>query len=203
MVAHPAAGKKTKCVRVRTVRRVPKGLVPVLMFIGACSYTPAGRERAHAYDTLRAMPDVLEVTVGCEGVLLANDSLCASVTTKAVESVRSLRFERVGFGSFGPNAVNIFVSEAGGLVPLIASCTMVGPPNFHREAALGEHFQPTLIDLKEAVERSREILEEVQYWPRCPMSWDVQDKRGVNYRYCARKKDETTEPPRPTACGRD
>jgi hypothetical protein len=182
---------------------VPKGLVPVLVLLAACSYTPAGRERAHVYDTLRAMPGVLEVTVGCQGALLANDSLCADVVTKVDESPRSFRFERVGFGSFGPNATNVVVSEASGLVPRIASCTNVGPPNFHREAALGEHFQPTLIDLKEAIARAREILEEVQYWPRCPMSWDVQDKRGVNYRYCARKKDETAEPPRPTACGRE
>jgi len=168
----------------------------------SCSYTPAGRERAHAYDTLRAMPEVIEVTIGCDGAILASDSLCADVVTKVDESPRPFRFERVGFGSFGPTATNVVVSEASGLVPRIASCTNVGPPNFHREAALGEHFQPSLIDLQEAVTRSREILEEVQFWPRCPMSWDVQDKRGVNYRYCARKKDETTEPPRPEPCQR-
>jgi hypothetical protein len=177
-------------------------LVAVAIGVG-CSYTPAGRERAHAYDTLRAMQEVVEVTVGCEGAVLASDGLCADVVTRVDESPRLLRFERVGFGSFGSNATNIVVSEAAGLVPRIASCTTVGAPNFHREAALGEHFQPSLIDLKEAVTRSREIIEEVQYWPRCPMSWDVQDKRGVNYRYCARKQDDTTEPPRPTNCGRD
>ena len=175
--------------------------VAVAISIG-CSYTPAGRERAHVVETLSTMPEVAEVTIGCEGAILASDSLCAGVVTKAEESVRPLRFERVGFGSFGPNATNIVVSEAGGLVPRIRSCTNVGPPNFHREAALGEHFQPTLIDLKEAITRSREIVEEVQYWPRCPMSWDVQDKRGVNYRYCARKTDETEEPPLPEPCQR-
>jgi hypothetical protein len=122
------------------------------------------------------------------------------VVTKEKESLHSLRFERVGFASFGPDATNIVVSKAGGLVPRIASCEDVGPPNFHREAALGHHFQPTLVDVKEAVRRSREILEEVQYWPRCPMSWDIQDKRGINYRYCVRKNDEAAEPPRPEDC---
>jgi hypothetical protein len=131
---------------------------------------------------------------------LASDTLIASVELRDGEI---MRFARVGYKSFGPNAVNVVVSEADGLEPRIASCGGVTFPNFHREAALGEHFQPTLIDLKEAITRSREIVEEVQYWPRCPMSWDVQDKRGVNYRYCARKKDETTEPPRPTDCGRN
>jgi hypothetical protein len=123
--------------------------------------------------------------------------LCADVVIRDGESRRSLRFERLGFHSFGPNATNVVVAEAGGLVPRIRSCTGVGPPNFHRQAALGEHFQPPLIDVKEAVTRAREIVEEVQFWPRCPMSWDVQDRRGVNYRYCARTKTETTEPPRP------
>ena len=65
---------------------------------------------------------------------------------------------------------------------------------------LGHHFQPELIDLKEALTRPKDIATEVSYWPRCPMAWDVQDARGANYRYCARKKGETTEPPRPGGC---
>jgi hypothetical protein len=111
-----------------------------------------------------------------------------------------MRFERLGHDAFGPNAVNVVVAEAGGLVPLVASCAGVAPPNFHREAPLGHHFQPTLIDVKDAVTRSAEVLEEVQFWPRCPSSWQVQDRRGVNFRYCARRKDDTTEPPRPDVC---
>ena len=47
--------------------------------------------------------------------------------------------------------------------------------------------------------RSGEVLEEVQFWPQCPQSWDVQDKRGVNYRYCARRKDSPADPRRPVA----
>jgi hypothetical protein len=87
-------------------------------------------------------------------------------------------------------------------VPRIASCNGVSFPNFHRDAPLGHHFQPTLIDIGDALERSGELLEEIQFWPECPQSWEVQDKRGVNYRYCARKTDATDDPPRPTDCGR-
>jgi hypothetical protein len=76
----------------------------------------------------------------------------------------------------------------------------VASPNFHRAAPLGHHFHPTLIDLKEAVSRYREILEEVEFWPQCPQSWEVQDKRGRNYRYCARRKNTTDEPPVPAGC---
>jgi hypothetical protein len=163
----------------------------------ACSYTPAGRERTHAYDTLRSMKELHQVSVGCEGAILASDSLCADVVTS---EGKALGFERVGFNSFGANATNVVVSEAAGLVPRIASCESVTFPNFHRDAALGPHFSPTLIDVKDAVTRSGEVLEEVQFWPQCPQSWDVQDKRGVNYRYCVRRKDSNDEPPRPAGC---
>jgi hypothetical protein len=148
-------------------------------------------------DTLQAMPEVEQVSVGCEGGIFAGDSLCADVVVK---DGKTLRFERAGFRSIGANAVNVVVAEAGGLVPLVASCNGVAPPNFHREAPLGHHFQPTLIDVRDAVRRSGEILEEIQFWPRCPSSWEVQDRRGVNFRYCARRKDDTAGPPRPERC---
>jgi len=168
-----------------------------LCILISCSYTPAGRERAHVDETLRAMGEVTQTTVGCEGAIFASDSLCADVITK---EGAELRFERVGMKSFGSAAVNVVVAEASGLVPRIASCSEIGPPNFHPDAALGHHFSPTLFDLKDAIARSRELLEEIQYWPQCPMSWEVQDKFGVNYRYCAHKKDAPADPPRPSNC---
>lgn len=169
----------------------------MLALSAGCSYTPAARERAHVYETLRAIPEVTHTSVGCEGAIFASDALCADVITK---EGAELRFERVGFNSFGSNAVNVVLAEASGLVPRVASCTDVGPANFHHEAALGHHFSPSLIDLKDAVTRSREVLEEIQYWPQCPMSWEVQDKRGVNYRYCAHRKEAPADPPRPQHC---
>jgi hypothetical protein len=169
----------------------------VLVLLAGCSMAPAARERAHAYDTLRDMPEVLQVSVGCEGVLVAGDGLCADVVTR---DGAELRFERVGFNAFGANAVNVVVAAAGGLVPRVASCTGVGPPNFHRNGALGHHFAPTLIDVKEAVTRAKEVLEEVQYWPLCPQFWEVQDRRGVNYRYCAHRAGAAADPPKPEPC---
>ena len=167
------------------------------LFTLGCGYLPAAQERVEAEQILRGLTDVSQVTVECASVLLANDGLCAEVVMKDKARVR---FERVGFRSFGSFAVNVVVAEASGLAPRVASCDGVGAPNFHREGPLGHHFHPTLIDLKEAVSRYREILEEVEFWPQCPQFWEVQDKRGRNYRYCARRKEATEEPPAPTSC---
>lgn len=178
------------------VTRAGVAVVGVLLLSG-CSLTPAGRERAMVERTLRDLPEVVDVTVGCGSRVVASDAWCADVTTKGGET---LRFERLGFKAFGANAVNVVVAAAGGLVPRIASCTTAGPPNFHRGGAVGHHFSPTLIDVAEAVTRAREVQEEVQYWPQCPQFWEVQDRRGVNYRYCARRASASEEPPRPDGC---
>jgi hypothetical protein len=146
---------------------------------------------------LSRIVNVQEAKVGCAGAFFSGDSLCAGIITK---DGKILDFEQIGFSSFDARATAIVVAGAHGLEPRIASCTSSGPPNFHADAALGGHFDPPLINVTDAVERSGDVLEEVQFWPRCPMSWDVQDKRGVNYRYCARKKGETTDPPRPAGC---
>jgi hypothetical protein len=169
----------------------------LLAVIAACSHTPAWRERDHADQILRGMKELQHVSIGCGAALLANDRLCADVVTTAG---KSLRFERVGFNAFGANASNVVVAEADGWVPRLASCQGVAAPNFHSEAALGHHFQPTLLDLTDAVRRSQEVLEEVQFWPQCPQSWEVQDKFGANYRYCAHRKDARADPPRPSNC---
>jgi hypothetical protein len=76
----------------------------------------------------------------------------------------------------------------------------VAPPNFHRSGPLGQHFHPTLIDLKEALARYREVLEEVEFWPQCPQYYDVQSRQKQNYRYCARREGDDAEPPRPDKC---
>jgi hypothetical protein len=155
---------------------------------------PANEERERTQAILGGVDDVMLATVGCGSRVFAGDQLCAEVIMKDGKKVH---FSHLGFNSFGTTAVNVYVDEAGGLVPRIASCEGVGSPNFHRLAALGHHFHPTLIDVKEAVGRYRELLEEVTYWPQCPQYWEVQDKRGANYRYCSRKQNATEEPPRP------
>jgi len=135
--------------------------------------------------------------VECSSAVFADDRVTATVQ---FPSEGALRFDRLGFNAFGSTAVNVVLVEAGGLVPRVASCAGVAPPNLHREDVLGHHFAPTLLDVKDAVGRHRELLEEIEFWPQCPQYWEVQDKRGQNYRYCARKKDATEEPPRPENC---
>ena len=166
-----------------------------LCLIVSCSYLPAQREKARAEEILATVDSVSAVHFSGGGRVTASDGLCAEVLTK---DGAKLRFEHVGFNSFGSAAANVYVVEAGGLVPRVASCEGVGAPNFHHGSPLGHHFHPTLIDVKDAVFRYREVLEEVEFWPQCPQYWEVQDSRGKNYRYCAHKKGATEEPPRPT-----
>lgn len=158
---------------------------------------PGQREMARAEEVLRTVDTVREVHFTCGGSLLADDSLCAEVVMK---DGATLRFERVGFNSVGSTAVNVYVGKAGSLSPRIASCRGVGAPNFHRSSALGHHFRPTLIDIKDAAFRYREVLEKVEFWPQCPQYYEVQDKRGENFRYCARRHGASEEPPPPAGC---
>ena len=169
----------------------------VLMLVSACSYLPGQREMAHAEEVLRTIADVVEVHFTCPGTVLASDSLCTDVVMK--DGAR-LRFEHVGFNAFGSTAMNVFVAKASGMVPRIASCAGVSTPNFHRTSPLGHHFHPTLIDMKDAVSRYKELLEEVEFWPQCPQYWEVQDRRGQNFSYCARREGSSDEPPRPAGC---
>ena len=168
------------------------------MVLGAgCAYFPAQQEMARAEAALRTIDTVTEVHFTCGGSLFANDDLCADVTMK--EGAR-LRFEHLGIHAFGTNATNVFVAAANGLVPRVASCTGIGAPNFQRNSTLGHHFNPVLIDVKDAAFRYREVLEEVEFWPQCPQYWEVQDRKGTNYRYCARTLTSTDEPSRPQNC---
>lgn len=136
-------------------------------------------------------------TVSCGSTVLAADRLCADVI---MQDGARVRFSHLGFNAFGATASNVYVEEAGGLVPRVASCSGAASPNFHRESPLGHRFRPGFIDVKEAVSRYREILRDVQYWPQCPQYWEVQDKFGVDYRYCMRRQNATDEPPRPDRC---
>ena len=148
-------------------------------------------------EVLKTIDTVKEIHFTCGRQFLASDSLCTDVMMK---DGSQLRFERVGFNAIGSTAVNVFVAKAGHLVPRVASCDGVGSPNFHRDSALGHRFHPTLIDVKDAAFRYREVYEEVEFWPQCPQYWEVQDKRGANYRYCSRREDASDEPPRPGGC---
>jgi hypothetical protein len=167
-----------------------------VLVLAGCSSLPANRECAHV-DRLLSGDAIRATYVECEGRVFAGDGTRATIE---FEGGTRLKFERLGYNAFGPTAVNIIVTEASGLVPRIASCDGVSAPNFHRSGPLAHHFQPTLTDVSEALTRHREVFEEVEFWPQCPQYWEVQDKGGRQYRYCARKKDATEEPPRPEGC---
>jgi hypothetical protein len=165
--------------------------------MSACAWVPAQQERARTESILGKIEGVVLADVECGSAIFAGDELCAEVVMK--DGAR-LHFSRLGFNSFGPAAKNIVVDEAGGLEPRVRSCNASGSPNFRRENVLGHHFEPPLIDVNEAVHRYRAVLKEVQYWPQCPQFWEVQDRAGANFRYCARKKGAAEEPPRPADC---
>ena len=169
----------------------------VLVLLAGCSSLPAERECLRVDQHIGFAKGVVVKSIECAGGVFASDRHKVRLE---FTGGGKLTFDRLGHNALGSTAVNIVVAEASGLVPRIASCSGVTPPNFHRESPLGHHFQPTLIDVKEAVARYRELLEEVGFWPQCPSFWEVQDKRGQHFRYCARKKGASEEPPRPESC---
>jgi hypothetical protein len=174
-----------------------KGLVLFLVLGAGCSVLPANRECEYVNSQLSGIAQVKTVHIECPTGLLANDGIGARLE---MNDGSVLKFERLGFNAFDANAINVVLAEASGLMPRIASCGGVAAPNFHRDAPLGQHLRPTLIDTKEAVSRYRELQEEVEYWPQCPQYYEVEDSRGARFRYCARKPDATEEPARPDNC---
>lgn len=168
-----------------------------LVLSAGCAYLPASREKAETEAALREVPDVMLVDVQCQSRVFASDGLCVEVVTKFDDHIR---FERVGFASFGASAMNVIVSRVNHLTPRVATCSGVGAPNFHRSSALGHRLHPTLIDVKDAAARFREIIKEVDYWPECPQFWETQDVFGANYRYCQRKAGSSEDPPKPDNC---
>lgn len=174
------------------------GVIGALCFaLGACSYTPATQQRARVEATLRGVPGVINVAVACDGGVLASDTLCATVM---FTDKQTIHFARVGSKSFGVRATAVVVTQTSSLVPRVASCDGIGPPNFHRDAPFGHHFHPPLVDLTDAVTRYRQVLEEVQFWPQCPQYYELRDQRGADYRYCARRGDAAEEPAAPPNC---
>ena len=161
----------------------------------ACALAPAAREQDYADGLLRAQPGVVNATVGCLTGFLAGSDLCAAVS---MSDGTLLRFAGVGYRSFGNVATTILVTEAGGLVPRVISCGRAGVTSaaeFHRNGLFGHHFSPGLLDIADALRRHRDVIEELEFWPRCPQFWDVQDTQGVNHRYCAQMAAAPFEPP--------
>lgn len=165
--------------------------------LAGCGYLPAQQERAKTEAILSGSVGVVMAEVECGSRVFAADEWCAEVVFK--DGAR-IHFSRLGFNSFGVAAKYVVVDEAASLFPRVASCSGTSAPNFHGDSVLGHHFQPPLLDVRDAVARYRAVLKVVQYWPECPQYWEVQDRTGANFRYCIRKKGATEEPPLPAGC---
>lgn len=174
-----------------------KGFVLFVVLGSGCSVLPANRECEFVHQQLGGISQLKSSQIECAAGLFANDGVFARVE---MSDGSVLKFERLGFNAFGSNATNIVLTEASGLMPRVASCDGVASPNFHRDAALGPHLRPTLIDTKEAVSRYRELQEEVEFWPQCPQYYEVENRRGARFHYCAKKPGAPEEPPRPGNC---
>ena len=155
---------------------------------------PANRECEFVNRQLVGIEQMKSAHIECPTGVFANDGISARVE---MSDGAVLKFEHLGFNAFTSNATNVVVAEASGLMTRVASCDGVFAANFHREAPLGHHLRPTLIDAREAVSRYRELQEEVEFWPQCPQYYEVQNRRGASFRYCAKKPGAPEEPPRP------
>ena len=62
----------------------------------------------------------------------------------------------------------------------------------------GHHFSPAIEAVPEAILRSGDVVEELEFWPQCPQFWELASEQGTTYRYCAHASAKPAEvPPRP------
>lgn len=158
----------------------------------ACS-----REERFVRDHLERLPGVGEVQIGCgDAASSSGAGVCATV---AMSDGASLRFMGLGFQSFGPVPSRVRVAAAGGFSPLVVSCDARAViADLDRSGLFGHHFSPALDGVADAIGRHREVIEEMEFWPRCPQFWELQEERGPVYRYCAHATRAARDsPPRP------
>jgi hypothetical protein len=161
--------------------------------------TLAGRrEEASVREQLAALEGVASVEVSCgSGWLTPKGDACVTVT---VSGGKQLRFQDVGYDSFGSAPSRVRLSRAGRLSPLVVSCdTQMSFADIDRSGLFGHHFSPVLEAVPEAVRRSAEVLEELEFWPQCPQFWELGGPQGTTYRYCAHASGVAGDPP-PRPC---
>lgn len=166
-------------------------------FTSAC--TVAGpREEAFVRGRLATIEEVASVEVSCgSGWLTPKGDVCVTVVTKAG---KQLRFQNVGYDSFGSAPSRVRLSAAGGLSPLVVSCdSQAGLADIDRSGLFGHHFSPVIEAVPEAVRRGADVVEELEFWPRCPQFWELGGRQGTTFRYCAHASDQAGEPP-PRPC---
>jgi hypothetical protein len=171
----------------------------LVVCLAAVSLPACGREQRFVRDSLAALPGVGQVdTVSCgDNEQSPDNGVCATV---AMTDGAVLRFAELGFGSFGPVPSRVRVVEAGGRVPLVVSCdARVTVADVDRTGLFGHHFTPALDGVRDAIQRYREVVEELEFWPQCPQFWELQGEAATRYRYCAHAAGRGAEAP-PAAC---
>ncbi|MDP2319637.1 MAG: hypothetical protein Q8O42_09905 [Acidobacteriota bacterium] len=162
-------------------------------FASAC--TLAGpREEAFVRGRLARIEGVASVDVSCgSGWLTPKGDVCVTVVTK---TGKQLRFQDVGYDSFGSAPSRVRLLAAGGRSPLLVSCDAQWDfADIDRSSLFGHHFSPVIEAVPEAVRRAAEVVEELEFWPQCPQFWEVGGQQGTTFRYCAHKSGAPGEPP--------
>ena len=172
--------------------------VAVAVGFGSACALAGPREEAFVRGRLAGVEGVASVEVSCgSGWLNPKGDVCVTVTTNGG---KQLRFQDVGYDSFGSAPSRVRLVAAGGLSPLVVSCeSQSGFADIDRSGLFGHHFSPVIEAVPEAVRRSVDVLEELEYWPQCPQFWEVGGQQGTTYRYCAHASRVAGEPP-PRPC---
>lgn len=174
--------------------RVRQSLRVVAAGASASLMLACAREERFVRDHLEALPGVGSVEVSC-GEPGPSQGVCA---TLAMSDGKVVRFVGLGYQSFGPAPSRVRVAEAGGRVPLIASCqARAVVADVDRSGLFGHHFSPAIDGVTDAVRRHQDLIEELEFWPQCPQFWELQEEQGPLYRYCAHAAGAVAEPPPP------
>jgi len=173
-------------------------LVLVAVCLASACTLAGPREEEFVRLNLGIVTGVTSVEVACgSGWVAAKGDVCATVT---LDTGAQLQFVEVGYKSFGSAPSRVRLAGAGGRSPLVVSCeSQSGVAGLDRSGLFGHHFTPALEAVPEAVRRSREVIEELEFWPQCPQFWEVAGSQGGTYRYCAHATGGTVEPP-PRPC---
>jgi hypothetical protein len=167
----------------------------------AAGCTLAGpREAEFVRANIAIISGVKSVAASCgSGWLSAKSDVCVTV---AMTAGPELRFIDVGYRSFDAAPSRVRLAAAGGRSPLVVSCgSQLEFADLDRSGLFGHHFSPAIEAVPEAILRSEEVIEELEFWPQCPQFWELASEQGITYRYCAHAAGKPAEaPPRPAGC---
>ena len=200
------------------VRRANPMILPAAVFLTTLAVLASGCsniELEYSARRLGEAPGVVHTRVWCDDDIGATSDLCGAVQMNdGVE----LLFFGVGYRSFGETADRVLLAEVGGLSPYVASCGQIGAfdsegrptasegvsgvADFHRSGRFGNHLEPRLTDVLDAVRRHHDLQGVLEKWPQCPDYWSFRES-NVSVRYCARdRKHREQHPPVDPACAR-